>query len=427
MDKEDAGDVKKKWWKCFSRRKIHPELSQEAIIGNGSIMQNTFAPIEKKILIIAGEASGDRHAADLVRELKACDPQLQFSGIGGDAMRQEGVQLLYHISQLAFLGLTEVIKHLPFIRKVTKTVQSELKNGAGAVILVDYPGFNLRVARIAREIGVPVVYYISPQLWAWGEKRVEKIRRYVDLMLVIFQFEKTFYEKHGITAHFVGHPLVEQLRIGKSEAEFRRQNSIPEDLPILALLPGSREMEVRNLLPVMVQAAGELRKAVRCVAVIGRASQLPQSLYDEYIPAGSDIRLVNSQTPLLMRYAYAAMVASGTATLETGYLQTPMVVLYSVSPLTYWLGRMLVKIDTIALANIVMGKKVVPELIQKDVSVEKVRAAVERFFSDPAYYRSVKEELKRIPALLGAEGASRRAAERIVAFLQSLGSGGSKK
>lgn len=383
--------------------------------------------MSKKILIIAGEASGDRHAADLVRELKACDPQLQFSGIGGDAMRQEGVQLLYHISQLAFLGLTEVIKHLPFIRKVTKTVQSELKNGAGAVILVDYPGFNLRVARIAKEIGVPVIYYISPQLWAWGEKRVEKIRRYVDLMLVIFQFEKTFYEKHGITAHFVGHPLVEQLRIDKSEAEFRRENGIPEDAPILALLPGSREMEVRNLLPVMVQAAGELSNAVRCVAVIGRASQLPQSLYDEYLPAGSEILLVNSQTPLLMRYAYAAMVASGTATLETGFLQTPMVVLYSVSPLTYWLGRMLVKIDTIALANIVMGKKVVPELIQKDISVEKVRAAVERFFSDPAYYRSVKEELKRIPALLGAEGASRRAAERIVAFLQSLGSGGSEK
>lgn len=388
-------------------------------------MQNTFA--SKKILIIAGEASGDRHAADLVRELKALEPQLQFCGIGGEAMRQEGVQLLYHISQLAFLGLTEVIKHLPFIRKVTKTVQAKLKNGAGAVILVDYPGFNLRVARIAKALGVPVIYYISPQLWAWGEKRVEKIRRYVDLMLVIFQFEKTFYEKHGITAHFVGHPLAEQLRIEKSEAEFRREIAISENLPILALLPGSREMEVRNLLPVMVQTAAKLRKTVPCAPVVGRASQLPQSLYDEYIPAGSDIRLVNSQTPLLMRYAYAAMVASGTATLEAGYLQTPMVVLYSVSPLTYWLGRMLVKIDTIALANIVMGKKVVPELIQKDISVEKVHAAVERFFSDPAYYRSVKEELMRIPALLGDEGASRRAAERIVAFLQSIGSGGSEK
>lgn len=375
-------------------------------------------------MIIAGEASGDRHAADLVRELKARDPRLQFKGIGGDALRQEGVQLFYHINQLAFLGLTEVLKHLPFIRKVAKTVQSELKKGVGAVILVDYPGFNLRVARMAKKVGAPVIYYISPQLWAWGEKRVEKIRRYVDLMLVIFQFEKSFYEKHGITAHFVGHPLVEQLRIEKSEAEFRRENAISETLPILALLPGSREMEVRNLLPVMVQTASELRKTVPCVPVVGRASQLPQSLYDEYLPPGSDIRLVNSQTPLLMRYAHAAMVASGTATLETGFLQTPMVVLYSVSPLTYWLGRMLVKIDTIALANIVMGKKVLPELIQKDVSVEKVHAAVERFFSDPAYYRSVKEELKRIPALLGEEGASRRAAERILEFLQTVGSGG---
>ncbi|RMI26760.1 MAG: lipid-A-disaccharide synthase, partial [Calditrichaeota bacterium] len=208
----------------------------------------------KRILIIAGEVSGDRHAADLVRVLRAERSEWQFVGIGGERMEQAGVQLLYHISQMAFLGFAEVVRHLPFIRRVLRTIRARLREGVDAVILVDYPGFNLRVARMAHALGVPVIYYISPQLWAWGERRVEKMRRHVDLLLVIFRFEVDFYARHGITAHFVGHPMVDQIHISQSEAEFRRRLGIPGDVPVVGLFPGSREMEVRQLLPVMMRA-----------------------------------------------------------------------------------------------------------------------------------------------------------------------------
>lgn len=375
--------------------------------------------MSKKIFIIAGEASGDHHAADLVKEIKALRPDVRFTGIGGEEMQKEGVTLLYHVSQLAILGITEVLKHLPFIRKVMKTVKAELRKDVGAIILVDYPGFNLRVARIAKEIGVPVIYYISPQLWAWGEKRVEKMRRFVDLLLVIFKFEETFYKTHGITAHFVGHPLVDQIKIVKSEAQFCRENNIPLDRPIVGMLPGSREMEVRNLLPVMVKTVEVLKQKFDFIPVVGRALQLSQTLYEEYIPADSGILLLSSQTHYLMRYSHAVMVASGTATLECGYLQTPMVVLYSVSPVTYWLGRMMIKIENIALANIILGKRVVPEFIQKDITVENVSSALARYFFEPEYYTSVKSDLGRIQTALGDPGASKRAAERIVSFLDS--------
>ena len=189
--------------------------------------------MKRKILIIAGEVSGDQHAADLVGELKKFDGEIEFAGIGGDRLAAEGVHLHYHLSQLAVLGFSEIVKHLPFIRKVLKHMKQELKGGVQAVILVDYPGFNLRVARLAREAGVPVIYYISPQLWAWGEKRVEKMRRYVDLLLVLFRFEVEFYRRHGITAHFVGHPLIDQIPAEADSAEFRRAH----DLPLLRLTP----------------------------------------------------------------------------------------------------------------------------------------------------------------------------------------------
>jgi lipid-A-disaccharide synthase len=373
----------------------------------------------EKIFIIAGEASGDHHAADLVKEIKALRPNLTFIGIGGDEMQKEGVTLLYHISQLAILGITEVLKHLPFIRKVMNAVKAELKKDVEAIILVDYPGFNLRVARIAKEVGVPVIYYISPQLWAWGEKRVEKMRRFVDLLLVIFQFEETFYKTHGITAHFVGHPLVDQIEIAKGEAQFRQENNIPLEHPIVGMLPGSRDMEVRNLLPVMVKTVEMLKQNFDFIPVLGRASQLSKTLYEEYTPADSDILLLSSQAHYLMRYSHAVMVASGTATLECGYLQTPMVVLYSVSPVTYWLGRMMIKIENIALANIVSGKRVVPEFIQKDITVKNISAALARYFSEPDYYTSVKNDLGIIQKALGDKGASKRAAEQVVSFLDS--------
>lgn len=372
-----------------------------------------------KILIIAGEASGERHAADLVQELRRLDSSLTFAGIGGAAMRAAGVSLRYHISQMAILGFAEVIRHLPFIRRVQRTLTAELKKGVRAVILVDYPGFNMRMARIAHGLNVPVIYYISPQLWAWGERRVDKVRRYVDLMLVLFRFEEAFYAGHGIRAHFVGHPLVDQVDVPYSETEFHQLHGLAADRPILGIFPGSRVMEVRNLLPVMLSAAEIVREQFPVQPVISRAEQLPEGLFDE-IAARANVPVITGSSHALMKFSHVAMVASGTATLECGYLQTPMVVLYAVSPLTYWLGRLLIKIDTIALANIVAGEKVVPEFIQKDITVDAVSTAVRRYFTDVAYYRQVQHKLGQIKEALGEGGASRRAAEQIVEFLTYL-------
>ena len=264
---------------------------------------------------------------------------------------------------------------------------------------------------------MPVIYYICPQLWAWGERRVEKIRSFVDLPLVIFQFEKDFYHRFGIESDFVGHPLVDQLKITENDADFRRRNKIPAQVPIVALLPGSREQEVRHLLPTMLGVVRRVRENRVIAPVLGVAGNLPQSLYDEIITPEDNILTVEGQTHELMAFAHNALVASGTATLELGFLGTPMTVLYRVSPVTYWLGRMLVKIDNIALANIVLGKTVVPEYIQGDIDINDIAGAVERYLEDRQHYQSVKDELSRIPAELGNTGASLRAAERIAEFL----------
>lgn len=375
---------------------------------------------KREILIIAGEASGDRHAADLVAELGKLLPEVKFTGIGGDAMAGRGVQLLYHIKQMAFLGFTEVVRHLPFIRRVFRELEAYLDTRQpAAVILVDYPGFNLRLAKLAHRKGIPVIYYISPQLWAWGEKRVEKIRKYVDLLLVIFKFEQDFYARFGIEAIFVGHPLADEIEISLTDKEFRAKHRLDSQKPIVALLPGSRQNEVKSLLPVMLKAYRQFPDAHRLEWVIGKTDTVPSHLYSRYVENRLPIKIISGDTHHLMKYAHLALVASGTATLETGYLKTPMVVLYKVYPLTYWIGKRLVKINNIALANIVCGETVVPELIQNQVTPENIVAEMEKFLGEEDYYRAIREKLSRIKNILGPPGAASRAAREIHRYLKS--------
>ncbi len=372
----------------------------------------------KKILIVAGEASGDQHAAALVQEMNRITPGRQFCGMGGDMMKQAGVELLYHIGRLAVIGFTEVLKHLPLIHRIQKRLEAEMDAGVAAVILVDYPGFNLRIARIAKKKGVPVIYYISPQLWAWREKRVEKIRKYVDLMLVLFKFEVDFYRKHGIEARFVGHPLIDHFPPPEPEAQFRERYGIHPEKPILGLFPGSRKMEVEHLLRPMAEAAEIVQNRVDCEVVVSRAAHVEPALFREVQNRFGRIRLADCPGQQLMQHCYAAYVASGTATLELGYARVPMVVLYRVSPLTYRLGRFLIKIDMIALVNIVAGEKIVPEFIQKDIDPENLAGVMQRYFEEPSEYQAIREKLARIRGALGDPGASRRAAQHIVQFLK---------
>ena len=374
---------------------------------------------EAKFLIIAGEPSGDRHGADLVAALKELNPDASFYGIGGEEMAREGVELLYHLEQMAFLGFAEIIKHLPFIVKVLGNLKRWMAdNKPAAVILIDYPGFNLRLARIASRIGVPVVYYICPQLWAWGRNRVEKMRRFVNLLLVIFKFEEDFYQEYNIPSKFVGHPLVDEIKISVSSADFRKKHNLHPQNPIIALLPGSRLNEVKKLLPIMVEAAVEFEQSGAVEIVVGKSSSVPLAVYEHIINGRSSLHIVERDTHHLMKHAHVAIVASGTATLETGYLGTPMIVLYTVSPITYRIGKMLVKIKNIALANIVSGKQVVPELIQKDVTVGNIIRELDKYFRDASYYKEVQTSLKMIPEKLGPPGAAKRAAREIVTFLE---------
>jgi lipid-A-disaccharide synthase len=372
-----------------------------------------------KFLIVAGEPSGDRHGADLVSALKDINPETTFYGIGGEEMAQAGVNLLYHLEQLAFLGFAEILRHLPFVFKVLRNLKRWIdRNQPAAVILIDYPGFNLRLARIASRMDVPVVYYICPQLWAWGRRRVEKIRRFVDLPLVIFKFEEDFYRQYHIPSKFVGHPLVDEIKISLSAVDFRKRYNLHPKNPIVALLPGSRVNEVNKLLPLMVETAIEFKKKYPVEFVIGKGASVPLATYQEIIKGRNGIQIVEKDTYHLIKYAFVAVVASGTATLETGYLGTPMIVLYVVSPLTYGIGKLLVRIKNIALANIVSGEEVVPELIQKNVTVENIYRELEKYFQDPAYYKKVTNALKIIPEKLGNPGAAKRAAREIIDSLE---------
>ncbi len=369
---------------------------------------------QRTILIVAGEASGDQHGADLVKAINAIAPQYRFVGIGGDKMQAAGVTLLYHIRDFAILGISEVIRHLPFLRRVLKKLQQKLRE-IDAVILIDYPGFNLRLARLAHEAGKKVIYYICPQLWAWGERRVHNIRKYVDLALVIFEFEERFYRQRGVTAYWVGHPLVDQLQeIAVTRDEFFQQNNFPEDKPLVTLLPGSRRQEVERLLPLMVAAMAPL--ATEVSIAIGQSPTLDASFYQSHLKP--NMHLLVGQTHALMKHADVAIVASGTATLELGYFQTPMVVVYRVSPITYWLGKRLVTIENIALVNIIAGKRIVPELIQEEASAEQIQKTLKRLLTDKVYYHQMKQALAQIPTKLGPPGASKRAAQKIVELVE---------
>ena len=376
---------------------------------------------ENTILIIAGEASGDMHGASLVRALKRKRPDLRFRGIGGDRMSEAGVEIVRHVSEMAFLGFFEVLKHLPFIRRVLAEVRNLMESrNPKLVILIDYPGFNLKIAKEAKKRGIPVVYYISPQVWAWGKGRVKKIAERVDRMLVIFDFEEPIYRRAGMDVAFVGHPLKDTVRPAVSRSVFFRNAGLDPRRPLLGLMPGSRKQEIRHLLPEMVKAVGLLRRDIPGLqAVVAVAPTLSDQVLHPHLSGTEAIRSVRSQTYEAMAYSDAALVASGTATLETALSGTPMVILYKMSSGSFFLGKLLVRMENIGLVNIVAGKRIVPELLQKNVTPEKIRAATLPLLTDREHRKEILRDLKEVARRLGRPGATERAADQIVEFLSS--------
>jgi len=361
------------------------------------------------IAIIAGESSGDLIGGLFVRAVKEKDPSASFFGIGGERMREAGVEVLHTTQEMAFLGFVEVVKHLPFVSRVLNEMESLLRaRRPGLLVLIDYPGFNLRLAERAKRLGIPVMYYISPQVWAWGRGRVIKMRRLVDKMVVAFQFEVGIYEKEGIPVEFVGHPLLEVVKSRMSRQEFCSQAALSPEKPILGLLPGSRRQEVKKILPVMVEAARVIKEKKPDVQpVVGMA----EGLEDKDFAVTGEVKRVKGLTYELMASSDLVLVASGSATLETSILGTPMVVVYKTSFLSYQIAKKVVTIPNIALINVVAGKRLVPEFVQGQARPDRVAKAALELLGDSSKREEIKQELKKAVSSLGGPGASAKAAE----------------
>jgi len=366
------------------------------------------------VLIVAGEASGDLHGAGVVRELKALAPHAKIFGIGGDGMAAAGMELLFHVRDTAIVGFTEVLRHLRFFRRVMRTLENEVERRRPAVvILLDYPGFNLRFAERLRRRTQPskILYYIAPQVWAWGEKRIPKMAKLIDQMAVVFPFEQSLFQIAGIPTEFVGHPLLEGLKPNLSRAAFFSRHHLRDDQPLLGLLPGSRRQELERLLPDMVATAQLLRQAIPKLQIaIAMAPNLSETLYRNRVKDDT-IRLVPNTTYEVMRDSHACLVCSGTATLETACFGTPLVVVYRVSRLSYEIGKRVVKLPNIGLVNVVAGQRIAPEFVQHDFTPERVAPELARFFHDPAYRAVTQQALGEVRHKLGTPGASRRTAE----------------
>lgn len=371
-----------------------------------------------KYYIIAGEASGDLHASNLVAEIKKKDKKAEFRGCGGDLMKAQGVDLLKHYRTMAYMGFVEVAVNL---RKVLGNIalckNDILEYQPDVVILVDYPGFNFRIADFAHEKGFKVIYYISPQLWAWKRRRVRKIKRSVDKMLVILPFEEEFYKRYGVDVTYVGNPLLdEQAKFGTSNRSiFLRRNSLGEKREIIAMLPGSRKQEVKRMLPVMLKVVPRFPEYQ---FVIAGVSSLDKALYKKII-GNSDVFLIENQTYELLQNSSAAMVTSGTATLETALFSVPEVVCYKATGISYLLAKWMIKVKFISLVNLVMGKEVVKELIQGDLTEHNIVKELELLLRNGKRQRQLLEDYEELKGRLGSAGASEKAAEVIINVMKT--------
>ncbi|MFC1606881.1 lipid-A-disaccharide synthase [Candidatus Latescibacterota bacterium] len=365
----------------------------------------------KRILIIAGETSGDLHGSALMKSILESNPDTSFRGIGGSLMIEAGLDAIRHVRDMNFMGIVEVIRHLPFIHRTLKDVRNLISSWQpDLAILIDYPGFNLKLAPFFKSNNIPLMYYISPQLWAWHKSRVKKIRNYVDRMVVLFDFEQDFYRTYGVDVDFVGHPLLDVVSPSENRDSFRASLGASE-IPLIGLLPGSRPQEIDRILPDMIESVDLLKSSLGDFkAVIGCAPELDRRVLERYI-GNKDIDIIHGKTYDIMAHADALAVTSGTATLETGILGTPMVVLYKTSPLTYYIGKALVQVDHIGLINIVADSRVVPELIQHKVTPKAVAAYLTAFCIDNELNAGVRRSLSQTRERLGEPGASHRAAD----------------
>ena len=376
--------------------------------------------MKKRVFISSGEASGDLHAAGLISELKKLNPDLDFWGLGGDRLASQGVEILFHISRLSTMGFAEVVRRLPFFRRVFKAVIRRFESERpDAAILVDYPGMNFRFAERLNDLGIPFVYYILPQVWAWHKSRIEKMKRWNAKFISILPFEPKFYAEHGLDVEFFGHPLVDLAKTDILPEDFRQSLNIESGEKLIALLPGSRTQEIDRILPVMLSGLEPVCQEFRNIRAVCRPADRSQnSIYARIIDAsGAGAEIYNGALYSLLTAADLTLVTSGTATVETAICNSPAIVLYRTNPLTYMIAKRLVTINNIAMANIIAGETVYPELIQGNASPRKLTSEILRFLRDGKYSDSIRFKISKVSMLLGEKGAYKRAARRALSLL----------
>ena len=365
-----------------------------------------------KYYIIAGEASGDLHGANLIKAIKEKDSQAIFRCWGGDLMQAQGAEVVKHYRDLAFMGFIEVVKNLPTITKNIKFCKADILQFApDVVIFIDYPGFNLRIASFAKQRNLKTVYYISPQIWAWKQSRVHQIKRDIDKMLVILPFEQEFYQRFDCKVDFVGHPLLDAIQdLSKTDETWRQKHNLSEK-PIIALLPGSRKQEINTMLPIMLSVADNFRDYQFVVAVApGQELNFYQPFTEKY-----PVKLVQGETYSLLQNAHAALVTSGTATLETALFNVPEVVCYKGSKISYEIAKRIIKVKYISLVNLIMDKMVVKELIQDELNSKNITTQLNELL-EPNKRTQLLADYQLLKEKLGGSGASQRAADKIVSF-----------
>lgn len=374
-------------------------------------------------MIVAGEASGDMHGARLVAAMRELAPDLAVCGIGGPALAAQGVEILYDSARLAVVGIVEVISHFRFIREAMQTIEKRLREQPPRVlILIDYPDFNLMLAKKAKRLGIPVFYYISPQVWAWRSGRVKTIKKLVDLLAVILPFEKEFYKKHGLEVDFVGHPLLDSVQTTRTRSDFLQDLGLDPESNLIGILPGSRRREIAVMLPLFLEAAKLLREQLtKPVFVLPLAPTLSEDdlLAHGLAEAGVEVLVLYENRYEVMAACNAVMAASGTVSLELAILNVPMVVSYRVSPLTYFLGRRLIKVKYASLVNLVADREVVPELLQDEASPEKIAKATMRLVVNQTERARLLAGLAEVRQRLGGTGASTRAARLALELAQN--------
>jgi lipid-A-disaccharide synthase len=374
----------------------------------------------KKILLVAGEVSGDLHGSHLVEAIQRIEPEVEFFGVGGEGLERRGMKLLYRTHSLSVVGITEVFVKLRTILKALRGLKKSLeREKPDLVILIDFPDFNLRLAKIAHRRGFPILYYISPQVWAWRPNRIKSIARLVKKMIVLFPFEVSLYESAGVDVEWVGHPLLDIVKPILSKEEAFQQFGLDPKRRTIGLLPGSRVHEVERLLPPLLASAHLLQREIPDLQfIIPLASGIPKTILLSYIK-NSPVKVVEHYPYDVMNLSELLITASGTATLEGAILGKPMIIIYKVSRPSYWIGRALIRVDHIGLVNLVAEKEIAPELIQKDVHPQRIAEEALRILRDPILSRKMADSMGEVRQRLGEPGAAQRAARIVTSLLHT--------